>query len=174
MATTVAIIVVLLGALLGIAATRPKELRVRRTARIKAAPGRIFPNINDFHNWAAWSPYEKLDATMQKTHSGAASGAGSVYEWEGNSKVGKGRMEITDASAPHKVTIKLDFVRPFKAHNMTEFTLEPQGDSTDVTWSMYGPSPFVTRVMGVFMNMDNLIGRDFETGLANLKAIAER
>jgi carbon monoxide dehydrogenase subunit G len=174
MAITVAIIVLLLGALLGIAAMRPKEFRYRRTTRIKAAPDKIFVNINDFHNWAAWSPYEKLDPEMQKTHSGPVSGKGSIYEWDGNAKVGKGRMEIIDASAPRKVTIKLDFMRPFVAHNTAEFTLEPQGEITDVAWSMYGPSPFVTRVMGVFMNMDALVGRDFETGLANLKAIAER
>lgn len=174
MTITVAIIIILLGALFGIAATKPKEFRYRRSTSINAAPERIFPNINDFHNWPAWSPWEKLDATMQKAHSGAASGPGAVYEWEGNSKVGKGRMEITDASAPRKVTIKLDFLKPFEAHNTAEFTLEPQGASTDVTWSMYGPSPFITRVMGVFMNMEKLVGRDFETGLANLKEIAER
>jgi uncharacterized protein YndB with AHSA1/START domain len=174
MVLTVAIIVILLGVLFGIAASKPNEFSVRRTTRIRATPDRIFPQINDFHNWAAWSPYEKLDASMTKTFSGAASGKGAVYEWEGSSKVGKGRMEITDVSAPRKVVIMLDFVRPFKAHNTAEFTLEPQGDSTDVTWSTHGPSPFVTKVMGVFMNMDKLIGRDFETGLANLKANAER
>jgi hypothetical protein len=174
MVLTIAIIIVLLGVLLGIAASKPNELTVRRTTRIRSAPDRIFPQINDFHNWAAWSPYEKLDSSMTKTFSGASSGKGSIYEWEGNSKVGKGRMEITDSSTPRKVVIMLDFMRPFKAHNTSEFTLDPQGDSTDVTWSMHGPSPFVTKVMGVFMNMDKLIGRDFETGLANLKANAER
>jgi uncharacterized protein YndB with AHSA1/START domain len=174
MVLTIAIIIVLLGVLLGVAASKPNEFTVRRTTRISATPDRIFPQINDFHNWAAWSPYEKLDATMKKTFTGASSGKGAVYEWDGNSKVGKGRMEITDASAPRKVVIKLDFVRPFRASNTSEFTLEPQGDSTDVTWSMRGASPFMMKVMGVFMNMDNLIGRDFETGLANLKANAER
>ena len=174
MVLTIAIIIVLLGVLLGVAASKPNEFTVRRTTRISATPDRIFPQINDFHNWAAWSPYEKLDATMKKTFTGASSGKGAVYEWDGNSKVGKGRMEITDASAPRKVVIKLDFVRPFRASNTSEFTLEPQGDSTDVTWSMRGASPFMMKVMGVFMNMDNLVGRDFETGLANLKANAER
>ena len=174
MVLTIAIIIVLLGVVLGLAASKPNEFTVRRSTRIKAAPDRIFPQINDFHNWAAWSPYEKLDTTMTKTFSGPPSGRGAVYEWAGNSKVGQGRMEITDASAPRNVVIKLDFVRPFRANNVAEFTLEPQGDSTDVTWSMHGHSAFMMKAMGVFMNMDNLIGRDFETGLANLKANAER
>jgi uncharacterized protein YndB with AHSA1/START domain len=174
MVLTIAIIIILLGVVLGIAASKPSEFSVRRSTRIRATPDRIFPQINDFHNWAAWSPYEKLDATMTKTFSGASSGKGAVYEWEGNSKVGKGRMEITDSAPPRTVVIALDFVRPFRANNITEFTLEPQGDSTDVTWAMRGPSAFVMKVMGVFMNMDNLVGRDFETGLANLKANAER
>jgi uncharacterized protein YndB with AHSA1/START domain len=174
MVLTLAIIVILIGVVLGIAASKPNEFTVRRSTRIRATPDRIFPQINDFHNWAAWSPWEKLDPTMTKNYSGAPSGRGAVYDWEGNSKVGKGRMEITDASAPRNVVIKLDFERPFRANNVSEFTLEPQGDATDVTWSMRGGSAFMMKVMGVFMNMDNLIGRDFEAGLANLKANAER
>jgi uncharacterized protein YndB with AHSA1/START domain len=174
MVLTLAIIVILLGVVLGVAASKPNEFTVRRSTRIRATPDRIFPQINDFHNWAAWSPWEKLDSTMTKHFSGAPSGRGAVYDWEGNSKVGKGRMEITDVSAPRNVVIKLDFERPFRANNVSEFTLEPQGDSTDVTWSMRGGSAFMMKVMGVFMNMDNLIGRDFEAGLANLKATAER
>jgi uncharacterized protein YndB with AHSA1/START domain len=174
MVLTVALIIVLLGVVLGIAASKPDEFTVRRSMRMRATPEKIFPQINDFHNWAAWSPWEKMDATMTKTFSGAPNGRGAVYEWEGNSKVGKGRMEITDASAPRKVVIALDFMRPFRANNRTEFTLEPQGDSTDVTWAMRGASPFITKVMSVFMNMDKMIGRDFEAGLANIKANAER
>jgi hypothetical protein len=174
MAVTIALVVLaLVLVVLAIAATRPKELRVQRSARINAAPARIAPHITDFHRWNAWSPWEKLDPAMTKSHSGPASGPGAVYEWEGNRKVGKGRMEILDA-APTRVALKLDFLKPFEAHNTTEFRLDPSGDATDVTWAMYGPSPFVTRVMGVFMNMDRMIGRDFETGLANLKAVAER
>jgi hypothetical protein len=165
---------VLVAALFAFAATRPNEFRVQRTARIKAAPGRIFTEINDFHHWAAWSPFEKLDPAMKKTYSGAASGQGAVYEWEGNSKAGKGRMEITDAAAPSRVAMKLDFLKPFESHCVTEFTLEPRGDSTDVTWSMYGPNLFMAKVMGIFVNMDNMIGKDFAAGLANLKAIAEK
>jgi uncharacterized protein YndB with AHSA1/START domain len=174
MVLTLAIIILLLGVVLGIAASKPDEFTVRRSTRIRATPDRIFPLIDDFHNWAAWSPWEKMDATMTKTFTGAPSGKGAVYEWSGNSKVGQGRMEIIDAAPPRNVGIKLDFMRPFKASNISEFTLEPQGDSTDVAWSMRGASPFMMKVMGVFMNMDNLVGRDFETGLANLKASAER
>jgi hypothetical protein len=167
-------VVALLVVVLGIAAAKPNEFRIQRTARINAAPDRIFPNIADFHRWADWSPYEKMDTAMSKTHSGAASGPGSIYEWEGNNKVGKGRMEILEASAPTKVTVKLDFMKPFVAHNTAEFRLEPQGASTDVTWAMYGARPYVVKVMSIFFNMDELVGKDFESGLANLKTVAER
>jgi hypothetical protein len=110
---------------------------------------------------------------MRRAHSGAARGAGAVYEWEGNKDVGQGRMEIVETSAPSRVSIRLDFVRPFEAHNVVEFTLEPRGDSTTVTWALHGPMPFVTKVMSVFFSMDRMVGTDFETGLASLKAVAE-
>lgn len=175
MIKTIAIaVVVLLAALLGFAATRPDTFRVQRATSVKAPPEKIFALINDFHSWDSWSPWEKMDPTMKRTHSGAANGKGAVYEWEGNNKVGKGRMEIMDTSPPSKVTIKLDFVKPFEGHNIAEFTLEAKGDSTNVTWAMYGPSPYIARVMGIFFNMDNLIGKDFETGLANIKTVAEK
>jgi carbon monoxide dehydrogenase subunit G len=175
MIKTIAIVVVLLiAAVLIFAATRPDTFRVQRSTSIKAPPGKIFPFINDFQNWAAWSPYEKLDPQMKRSRSGAASGKGSVYEWEGNSKVGKGRMEIADMSAPSLVRINLDFVRPFEAHNIAEFTLDPKGESTNVTWAMHGPAPYVSKLMGLFFSMDRMIGKDFETGLANLKSLAEK
>lgn len=167
------IIVVPLAALLVFAATKPDTFRVERATTIKAPPEKIFPLINDLHSWGAWSPYEKKDPAMKRTLSGAESGKGAVYEWEGNKEVGKGRMEIMDTSPPSKVTIKLDFVKPFEAHNIVDFTLEPKGDSTDVTWALHGPSPYISKVMGIFLNMDNMIGKDFETGLANLKTVAE-
>ena len=110
---------------------------------------------------------------MKRTYSGAASGKGAVYAWEGNRNVGSGRMEITEASPSSKVMIQLDFIKPFEGHNITEFTLQPAGGATNVTWTMQGPSPFITKVMGVFINMDKMIGRDFEAGLANLKSVAE-
>jgi uncharacterized protein YndB with AHSA1/START domain len=174
MLATIAIIVVLLAALLAFAATRPNVFRVQRAASIKAAPETIFPLLVDFHSWGSWSPWEKLDPTMKKTFSGPTSGKGSVYEWEGKGKAGSGRMEITEASPSSKVVIQLDFIKPFEGHNITELTLQPAGGATNVIWSMHGPSPFITKVMGAFLNMDKLIGKDFETGLANLKSVAER
>jgi carbon monoxide dehydrogenase subunit G len=139
-----------------------------------APPEKIFAFINDFHSWGTWSPYEKKDPAMKRTVSGAASGKGAVYEWEGNKEIGKGRMEITETSPPSRVTIKLDFVKPFEAHNIVDFTLEANGDSTNVTWAIHGPSPFISKVIGIFCNMDRMIGKDFEAGLADLKTIAEK
>jgi hypothetical protein len=175
MLTTIAIIAgILLAAVLAIAAARPGTFRVERAKSIQARPDKIFPLINDFHRWASWSPYEKLDSAMKKTFTGAASGKGAVYSWAGNSKAGEGRMEITDTSPGSKVTIKLDFVKPFEGHNTAEFTLEPQGNFTNVTWATFGPQAYLIRVMSIFVSMDKLIGKDFETGLVNIKAIAEQ
>jgi uncharacterized protein YndB with AHSA1/START domain len=175
MIKTIALVVFLLIAgILIFAATRPDSFRVQRATSIKAPPDRIFPLINEFDRWGAWSPYEKRDPAMKRTRSGAARGQGAVYAWDGNNQVGSGRMEITEASPPSKVVIKLDFFRPFEGHNTAEFTMEPQGDGTRVTWAMYGPASFVSKLMGIFFSMDNMIGRDFEAGLANLKALAEK
>jgi len=170
----VALLVVLLAAVLVFAATKPDTFDVQRATNINAPPEKIFPLINDFHRWGAWSPYEKKDPAMKRTLSGAANGEGAVYEWEGDKNVGKGRMEITESSPPARITIKLDFVKPFEAHNIVEFTLKPRGDATNVTWVMHGPAPFISKVMQVFFNMDSMVGKDFETGLANLKAVAEK
>jgi uncharacterized protein YndB with AHSA1/START domain len=167
-------VAVVVAAVLGFAMTKPDSFRVQRTMKIKAPPEKIFPLINDFHSWSSWSPWEKLDPAMRRTNSGAAMGQGAVYEWEGNAKVGKGRMEITEVSPPTKVTVKLDFLKPIEGHNIAEFTLEPQGDSTSVTWVMRGPTPFLSRVIQVFISMDSMIGKEFETGLGNLKSIAEK
>lgn len=158
---------------LGVAARRPDTFRVYRTAVIDAPPEKILPLIEDLRRWVDWSPYEKLDPGMKKTLTGAATGRGSVYEWEGNKKAGAGRMEILETSPTH-VAIQLDFTRPFKAHNVTTFTLRPRGASTEVTWDMEGPNPFLNKVMGVLINMDNLLGKDFTAGLASLKTLAER
>jgi hypothetical protein len=165
-------VAVLIVAVLAFAATKPDSFRVQRTASIQAPPEKILPLISDLHAWSAWNPFEK-DPAMKKTYSGAASGRGAVYEWDGNSQVGAGRMEILDVT-PQKVTIKLDFTRPLEGHNTAELTLVPRGNATDVTWAMYGPSPYISKVMSVFMNMDTMIGKEFETGLANLKGIAEK
>jgi hypothetical protein len=170
----IALLVVVVGAILVYAATKPDTFRVQRSTSIKAAPDTIFALINDYRSWTAWSPYEKRDPALKRTYSGAAAGKGAVYEWEGNSQVGQGRMEITDTAAPSRVTIKLDFIKPFEGHNIAEFTLEPSGDTTNVTWAMYGPARYITKLMSVFINMDKMIGNDFETGLANLKTLTEK
>src|SRR6185436_10207445 len=128
----------------------------------------------DFNRWGAWSPYEKKDPAMKRTFSGAPAGQGAVYEWEGDQNVGKGRMEIVESVQPSKIAIKLDFFKPFEAHNIAEFTLEAQGGSTNVTWAMHGPSPYLAKVMHVFFDMERMVGKDFETGLANLKTISEQ
>jgi carbon monoxide dehydrogenase subunit G len=168
------VLLLLIVAVLIYAATRPDSFRVERSAQVKAPPEKIYPLIADFHGWSAWSPWEKLDPAMKRTFSGAAQGQGAVYEWSGNSEVGTGRMEITGASAPSQVTIQLDFLKPFEGHDVSEFALAPQGDGTNVTWSMHGPSPYVSKLMGIFFNMDKMIGGDFDRGLSNLKAAAER
>lgn len=168
------ILVILILSLLVFAVTKPDAFRVQRSTNIKASAEKIFPLINDFHRWGAWSPYEKLEPTMKRTYGGASSGQGAVYEWEGEGHAGAGRMEITQASVPSKIVIKLDFTKPFEGHNTAEFTLQPQGDSTNVTWAIYGPNPYISKVMQIFFNMDSLVGGDFERGLANLKAIAEK
>ncbi|HSB69055.1 MAG TPA: SRPBCC family protein [Candidatus Methylomirabilis sp.] len=166
-------VVVLLAALLIYAATKPDTFRVQRATSIQAPPEKIFALINDLHSWRAWSPYEKKDPGMKRTLGGATNGRGAVYEWEGNTDVGKGRMEITETSRPSRVVIALDFVRPFEAHNTVEFTLEPNGDSTHVIWAIHGPSPYISKLMSIVINMDSMIGKDFEAGLANLKTVAE-
>lgn len=156
------------------AATRPDTFRIERTTTIDAPPEKIFPLIDDLHRWVAWSPYEGRDPAMARTHGGAPAGRGAVYAWSGNRQIGQGRMEITESAPPSRVVIRLDFLRPFEAHNTAEFTLEPRGAATRVTWAMYGPNRYVGKLMGLVMNMDRMIGGDFEAGLANLKAAAER
>lgn len=172
--TIAIVVVVLIAGVLVFAATRPDAFRVERSVNIKAPPEKIYPYFDDFNHWAAWSPWEKLDPAMKRTFSGAPRGKGSVYAWEGNSKVGAGRMEILESSPSSKLLIKLDFIKPFEGHNTAEYTLTPSGDTTQVTWAMYGPAPYISKLMGVFVSMDKMIGKDFEAGLANLKAAAEK
>ena len=168
------VVVVAIAAFLAFAATKPDTFQVQRSTVIKAPPDKIFALIQDFHRWGVWSPYEKRDPDMKRTYGGPESGKGSMYAWEGNSKVGAGRMEILDATAPSKVTIKLDFIKPFEGHNTAEFTMIPQSDATNVTWAMYGPNPYIAKVMQSVFNMDEMIGKDFADGLANLKTAAEK
>lgn len=159
---------------LGLAAMKPDTFTVRRAVSIKAPPEKIAALITDFHQWSSWSPWEKLDPAMKRTFTGAPAGQGAVYQWEGNKDVGKGRMEIIDARTPARTVIRLDFLQPFESHNSTEFDLVAQGGQTQVSWNMSGPMPFISKIMSVFASMDAMIGKDFEQGLANLKAEAEK
>ncbi|MGZ4955214.1 MAG: SRPBCC family protein [Methylobacter sp.] len=173
--TIVAITIVLFAALLIYAATRPDMFRVWRTTSIKASPDRIFSLINDFHNWDAWSPYEKLDPAMKRNLSGQPRGKGAVYEWESDScKAGVGRMEIIESSPSSKIAIELDMAKPLKIRSIVEFTLESKDNTTQVVWDIHGINSYVGKIRGIFCNQDSMIGKDFEDGLINLKTIAER
>lgn len=166
--------VVLVCAVLGYAASRPDSFRIERSVTTKSTPEKLFALINNFHQWEAWSPWEKIDPKLTRTYSGAAEGKGAVYEWSGNKEVGKGRMEIVESVPGARVVIKLDFITPFEAHNMVELTLSKQGDTTTVTQAMYGPSPFISKLMGLAFSMDKMVGDKYEEGLASLKALAEK
>lgn len=168
-----AVMILLVAAFLIYAATKPNTFRLQRSANINAPPEKISPFISDFHQWLAWSPWEKLDPELKRSFSGASQGKGAQYQWEGNSNVGTGGMEILEA-APSMIKLKLDFLKPFEAHNFAEFTLEPRDEATNVTWTMYGPQPFMAKVMNVFGMTERMVGPQFETGLNNLKAIAEK
>jgi uncharacterized protein YndB with AHSA1/START domain len=168
------VLAIAIAVVLILAATKPDTFTVQRAATMKAPPEKIFALINDFHRWGTWSPWEGKDPAMRRSYGGTESGKGAVYAWEGNKNVGSGRMEILEASVPSKIVIKLDFLAPFEAHNTAEFTMLPQGDATSLNWRMFGPAPFMHRVMQVFMNMDRMIGKDFEAGLSNLKQLTEK
>ena len=165
--------------ILVIASRKPDDFRVTRSTLVQAPPEKIYPLIVDLHRWAAWSPYEKKDPAMTRTFSGAPSGVGAIYQWDGDKNVGSGRMEIVNVTEPSeggpaKVVIKLDFFKPFEGHNTAEITMVPKDGQTIVTWAMYGPSPYMSKLMGIFMDFDDMIGRDFAAGLAKLKAIVEK
>ena len=172
--TILIIVVVLIVGVLIFAATKPDTFRVERAASIKAPPEKIFPLINDFKRWDTWSPWEKKDLAMKRIFGATTSGKGATYAWEGNSDVGQGSMQIAESVAPSKVALNLDFVKPFEAHNIVVFTFEPRGDTTNVTWTMQGPTPYFAKIIHVFMDMDSMVGKDFESGLASLKAAAEK
>lgn len=171
--TAAIVLVMAVMALLIFAAMKPPTYHVERSTTIAAAPEKITSLVDDFHNWDQWSPWAKLDPKMHVSYSGAAAGQGAIYEWQGNSKVGKGRMEIL-AAEPTLTSIKLDFLSPFESHNHTNFVLQPQGSSTLVTWTMDGPNTYMGKLMSVFVSTDKMIGKDFETGLSQLKSAAER
>jgi uncharacterized protein YndB with AHSA1/START domain len=168
------VVVLAIAGVLIFAATKPDTFRVQRSATIKAPPERIFALVNDLGSWRSWSPYETKDPNMRRTFGNVTAGKGAVYEWDGDRNVGQGRMEIMESTPPSRVGIKLDFFKPFEAHNTAEFTMEPQGDATNVTWTIFGPMPYVSKLMTLFFDMDRMIGADFEVGLAKLKTVAEQ
>jgi carbon monoxide dehydrogenase subunit G len=170
--TTITIIAIVLAALIAgfliLAAMRPNTFRVQRSIDIKAPPEKVFPLIDDYKHWAS------MDPAMKRTFSGAPNGKGAVYEWDGNKNIGRGRMEIIDTTPPSSVVIKLDFFSPFEAHNVAEFSMQPKGNATNVTWAMQGPLPYMAKIMHMLFSMDRMVGGQFEQGLANMKAVAEK
>jgi uncharacterized protein YndB with AHSA1/START domain len=160
-------------ALVALVALQPAGFRVVRSATIAAPAPAVFAQVNDLHNWEAWSPWAKLDPAMTKSYEGAAAGVGAIYSWSGDKQVGEGRTTITESRPDERIRIKLEFVRPFTATNDVEFTFAPEGDNTVVTWSMTGRNSFVAKAVGLFMNMDKMVGGMFEQGLAQLKTVAE-
>lgn len=170
-----AVVIIAAGVVIsGLAAFSPDLFRVERQVTIRTPPQNAYVLISDFRAWTRWSPWEGRDPAMKREYGGALAGVGATYEWDGNAEVGAGRMEILEAAAPSRVRLQITFTRPFEASNTVEFTLVPDAEGTRVGWAMSGRSPFVARVMRLFMDMDGMIGRDFELGLANLKREAER
>jgi hypothetical protein len=168
-----AIMAVLFAALFVAITTRPAQFRVVRSAQIAASPDVVFPLIDDFHAWTTWSPWERLDPNLKREYSGAPRGKGAAYAWYGNDQVGSGSMTITDSQATERVEIRLEFKEPFEATNVTTFGLKPNAGGTHVEWAMVGNNDFAGKAMSLFMNMDQMVGTDFEQGLANLSAAAE-
>lgn len=159
--------------LLGCAATRPDSFRVERSTVIAAPPDRVFALIDDLHGFNRWNPWLRKDPAARGTYSGPERGPGARYAWESN-EVGTGSMTVVESAAPSHVGLQLDFIKPFEGHNQATFTLQPEGDGTRVTWAMFGPAPFLSKLMDVVVGMDRMIGPDFEAGLAALKTLAEQ
>jgi uncharacterized protein YndB with AHSA1/START domain len=172
--TVLIVLAVLLAAFLGLAATRPDSFAVQRSVVVKAPPDKLYPLISDLHAFNRWNPYLKKDPQIQNSYDGPASGPGARYSWQGNKEVGKGSMTVATLQPPNRVLIDLQFMEPFESRSQAEFTLQPGADGTRVTWAMTGPAPYITKVMGLVFDMDKMIGRDFEDGLAQLKTLAEK
>lgn len=153
--------------------TRPDRFRVERSLLVDAPAEPIYALIEDFHAWRRWSPFEELDPNLTRTYKGPPRGLGAVYEWSGNRKAGEGRMEITEALPPNRLTIDLEFLKPFESRTVTEFTIDPRETGTEVTWAMHGPNTLASKIMQSFVSMDRMAGGDFEKGLAKLKGIVE-
>jgi uncharacterized protein YndB with AHSA1/START domain len=171
---TIAVVVAITGILV-FADTKPNVFEVTRSITIQAPAEKIFPLIDDFHHWTGWAPQDKEDSTIKRIYSGEESGAGAISDWQGTGNTGKGRMTVTESTPPNKVVVHVDFVRPFVAHNVNEFVLQPSeaGTSTKVTWTMRGRNMFFMKVMDVFVSMDRMLGKHFEAGLQNLKVLSE-
>jgi len=165
-------LLVIIAALAVIIAMQPAEFRVSRSITIPAPAATVFEQVNDFHKWDAWSPWAKLDPAMKKSHEGAPAGVGAMYSWSGNDQVGEGRMTLTESRPSERIRIKLEFLKSFAATNTAEFDFKADGNQTVVTWSMFGTNNVMAKAFGLFMNMDRLVGGDFEKGLAQLKAVA--
>lgn len=168
------VLAILIAAVLLFAATKPNTIHIQRSIRISAPPEKIFPLINDLHRWKDWDPQDREDATVTQTYSGPASGVGALSDWDSRGSAGKGRMTVLESLPLSKITIQVDFAKPFQTRNLNEFTLDPAGNATRVTWSWDGKNLYFMKVMGVFMNMDKMIGKHFETGLDNLKSVSEK
>ena len=168
------IVALVVAAVLALAASKPKTFHLQRSIMIKASPDKIFALVNDLHRWSDWSAQDKDDPGIRRTFSGAAAGVGAASEWQGRGSTGRGRMLITQSVPNRRVSVTVDFVKPFEARNINVFTLEPAGDSTKVTWDFDGTSVFILKLMSVFVSMDRVMGKHFEAGLENLKSTAER
>lgn len=167
------VVAVLLAVLVIVVAMQASTFRVARSTNVDAPPTTVFAEVNDLRHWKTWNPWGKMDPAMKETYEGPTAGPGATYRWAGNNKVGEGGMTITDSRAGERVRIRLEFIRPFKATNTAEFDFAPAGSGTRVTWSMTGERNFMFKLVGMFMSMDKMIGRDFERGLADLKAVSE-
>lgn len=171
--TILLVVAAVIAALLAYAAFRPDSFRLARSTTIAAPPEKVFALINDLRQFNTWNPFARMEPNVALTYDGAGAGVGAAYSWKGD-KTGEGRMQITESVPAQRVSAKLDFVKPMEAHNVVDFTVQPQGSGSTVTWAMHGPMPYVSRLMTIFFDMDKTVGRDFEAGLANLKALAEK
>jgi uncharacterized protein YndB with AHSA1/START domain len=171
--TILLIVAAVIAALLAYAAFKPDTFRLQRSATIAAPPAKVFALINDLRQFNTWNPFAKMEPSVVITYDATSAGVGGAYNWKGE-KTGEGRMQITESVPAQRVSAKLDFTKPFEAHNLVDFTVQPQGSGSTVTWAMHGPMPYLNRVMTIFFDMDKTVGKDFEAGLANLKALAEK
>jgi uncharacterized protein YndB with AHSA1/START domain len=168
------IVAAAIAAVLILAARKPDTLSIARSIEIRAAPEKIFALIDDFHNWSQWAPQDREDPSIQRTFSGPASGVGAESEWTSKGRAGTGQISIAEAVPPERVVVDVHFVKPFVAHNVNTFTLEPDGASTKVTWSMQGTNVYMLKLMSVLVDMDRMMGEHFESGLRDLKIAAEK